>query len=127
MSFRPLTWARNRLRFTKAQRAMRKRWVAALRDPARRQNFGCLRDGSCFCALGVLCDISDVAEWSRNGFTASYYYDGEAGLPSPRVRGMAGLNYEEAQVISTLNDRYRYSLPEIADLVESGRPLRRVE
>lgn len=42
-------------------------WVAALRDPNRKQAQGRLRKGDGMCCLGVLCDIEDPEEWVDEG------------------------------------------------------------
>lgn len=40
------------------------KWINALRSGKYKQTTGMLNDGSGFCCLGVLCDISKVGKWN---------------------------------------------------------------
>lgn len=43
------------------------KWLEALRSGKYDQTSGQLRDGNCFCCLGVLCDIFNPKGWEISG------------------------------------------------------------
>ncbi len=110
-------------------------WVAALRDPARKQGRGMLRnldDG--FCCLGVLCDISGLGKWVES--PAGRFYvtnsDSQSTELPPSVMAWAGLDRGIPRVVAptasgkslisglaSLNDRFGYTFAQLADLIEA--------
>lgn len=55
---------------------LKKRWVTALRSGQYTQGTGCLRNGSKFCCLGVLCDLRNPSGWEECGPEHNVYYPG---------------------------------------------------
>ena len=49
-------------------------WTAALRSGKYKQAKGKLRDGDCFCCLGVLCDLMEPAGWEANDETGGRWF-----------------------------------------------------
>jgi len=73
-------------------------WVAALRSGKYRQAHQALRDGDCYCCLGVLCDVIDPTGWD------GAVYDGEDNELSRHVRERAGITPEQMEDLMWLND-----------------------
>lgn len=46
---------------------LKAKWLEALRSGRYDQTTGQLRDGNCFCCLGVLCDVFDPEAWDIGG------------------------------------------------------------
>jgi len=85
-------------------------WIEALRDPARKQGRGALRQGDLWCALGVLIDVAMKAgvqvreAVDHRGITV---YDGLAGSLPLAVREWAGLKGDpgvDGVGVAALND-----------------------
>lgn len=105
-------------------------WAAALRSGKYKQTVQRLRDTQGFCCLGVLCDISGIAEWYPIGKESWY---GDATEQSPValptiVREWAGLRTRLADreghkdmALSQLNDR-GYTFEDIADIIDAEWP-----
>ena len=93
----------------------KEKWVEALRSGKHKQGKRVLRDNGRYCCLGVLCEISGLP-----------YNDHDA-YPPASVCDWAGLLVYSPPVLidgkelalTTLNDDYRMSFNEIADLIES--------
>ena len=93
----------------------KEKWVNALRSGKHKQGRRALRDNGCYCCLGVLCEVSGLP------------YNGHDSFPPVSVCDWAGLLAYNPQVLidgkelalTTLNDDYRMSFNEIADLIES--------
>ena len=72
---------------------LKAKWVAALRDPNRKQAKGQLRIGDAMCCLGVLCDVIDPAGWTlreNRSFTYGDYYT--MALPPKEVSELLGFS-----------------------------------
>ena len=109
------------------------KWVGALRDPKYKQGKEFLRKGGAFCCLGVLCDISGVAEWDSFGAGYAAYNGSTAVLPGS-VQRWAGIKtdvgYLDASLegkgsdgksyLAALNDDYNYSFEQLADVIEKN-------
>lgn len=99
-----------------------KEWVEALRSDKYIQGRHQLKDGNCYCCLGVAvaihpeCNISDV--WlepkERNQFTSAF--DDE--FPCEKVMQDIGIPMSEAYEIAKLNDVQCLDFSEIADYLE---------
>lgn len=119
-------------------KGIKAKWVAALRSGKYEQTHGALRDGDKgFCCMGVLCNLHAIA---NPKFAAKqkdpYTYDGKQGLPSRTVTDWAGISetervkYELAgedvlvsykgnlKRLSALNDEYRLSFKQIANIID---------
>lgn len=104
------------------------KWVAALRSGEYKQHKHALRseDGAAFCCLGVLCDISKIADWELvNGEISSRYLRAFSSLPHSVVY-WAGLDGSDPLVwvdegaqayLSVLNDSGT-PFSKIADIIE---------
>lgn len=79
------------------------RWVAALRDPNRKQAQGRLRKGDGMCCLGVLCDIEDPNEWVGEGGTWRWDVWGSA-PPSSLTAEKCGLMFRDGSFNSPFNE-----------------------
>lgn len=113
---------------------VKKLWVEKLRDPETKQAFGRLRDGDCFCVLGVLCElavengIAKREDYSEEGH--GWVYEDKTGmsanLPTDAIVDWAGLDFQRMQLnyegsinaITYLNDVEQLSFPHFADLIE---------
>lgn len=105
-------------------------WVTELRNPARTQGTGLMRDGEGRqCCLGVLCDIAvnhGVISPPSLGTDILYYrYDGCGFFLSYKVTEWAGMTYNPSvpynghqESLTFLNDVKRLTFPQIADLIE---------
>lgn len=71
---------------------VKKRWLRALRSGRYKQTTGQLKhtsDGeTCFCVLGVLCDLCPQKRWL--GDSTASTIEGGLGIPSPAVLKWAG-------------------------------------
>jgi hypothetical protein len=105
------------------------KWVAALRSGKYKQgkNFLKLRDE--FCCLGVLCDISGLAEWEHRGKSYSsimpgIYISSDTVLPSVVAKwagivniGMKGSDKKVIGKLMTMNDNGK-TFTEIAAVIQ---------
>lgn len=107
-------------------RDIKRRWVAALRDPKSRQGREALGrpDGS-RCCLGVLCDLA-VQDGvidppvTRPARPTALHYDGNYTTPSATVRDWAGLDTGFADQLASLNDQGR-TFEQIAEVIDAER------
>jgi hypothetical protein len=126
-------------------------WVNALRSGQYKQISGNLckevNGTSCFCALGVLCEVHRIHHLNRNGldiFGWGYYWKGtrndwdwrrtylgaDTSLPET-VREWAGLSSYDPSVhweegvssIVDLNDDRKFCFNDIADLIEADKTI----
>lgn len=106
---------------------LKAKWVAALRDPERKQTQGVLRRGNAMCCLGVLCDVIDPEKWqSDDGLTWQYGDDSSIALPPKDCVSLIGfVPFRETLVIDgqsaepqTHNDMYSATFLQIADAIE---------
>jgi len=106
-------------------------WVERLRSGVR-QGFGKLKDGDCYCIMGVLCEVSvdlGIGEWTGSGEV--YKYDKQCsayGFPMKIATkfGMDNSNGGGPNVkyngrlldLMTLNDIKKLSFDELATIIE---------
>jgi hypothetical protein len=114
---------------------LKEKWLAALRGGDYKQGQDMLRseDGSCFCCLGVLCDIIGPNEWSinkvdecdgmtyfgwvhPNGYGHNDALFGDA-LLDYDFSNSIGLGVDEQRDLAGMNDEGR-TFEEIADYIE---------
>ena len=86
-------------------RALRDRWIKALRSGEYTQTKHYLRNKGGFCCLGVLCDLIDPDDWE-----GGLYWRGGRHLPEQEHKGIFPL--------TALNDSLGYSFEQIADFIE---------
>lgn len=100
------------------------KWVEALRSGRYRQCRSYLRADDAFCCLGVLCDISGLAEWDQPGTAAhtapGMYLGAETTLPTA-VMAWSGLRRDNPEVV--LSDGAPYTL---ADLNDEGTSFKEI-
>lgn len=87
-------------------RALRDRWVAALRSGQYPQSKGSLRTHTGYCCLGVLCDVVDPKAWRLIPHTEVFTHSGEgaAAYLSLDITERTHV-WEDAQVeLVTMND-----------------------
>ena len=104
------------------KRAIKQKWIAALRGGLFKQGKGRLRNGEneC-CCLGVLCDIVDPKGWSN--FKAEfneYDYRNRWSYPPPVFLNHVGLTDVQIGELGKLNDDEGRSFIEIADYIEKN-------
>ncbi len=99
---------------------LRAAFVAALRDPERKQVRGRLRSGKAMCATGVACDVYAAAHpdeaWWENDDTFVFQGETWTHIHPFELEGLAGLNLSGIQVA---NDNGR-TFAEIAAKIERG-------
>jgi hypothetical protein len=117
-------------------KAIKRRWVKALRSGEYKQTKGALRADSGYCCLGVLCDLAE-----KEGIVVSEHKYGhadgmigyrhpdhpagghlEAGVLPQAVREWAGLSQDNPEIkgtaLSAWNDQFEAPFATIARLVE---------
>jgi len=104
------------------------KWVAALRDPSRKQIKGRLRRGDGMCCLGVLCDVVDATGWQAHVYDHDvvYAHIDETAMPAAYVSDVVGFNVSYArltlndrtEVAAVHNDEFGATFLQIADAVE---------
>lgn len=88
-----------------------KRWVAALRSGDYEQGKSQLRNiKNEYCCLGVLCDVIDPTQWGKN-------YHGKWGYPHETTLEFAGIEFDFAEELASINDR-GVSFQEISNIIE---------
>jgi hypothetical protein len=89
-------------------------WIKRLRDPKSKQCFGPHRIGNAYCAGGHGCVVAGF-KWRKIG---NGVYEPVSGQPGFRL--WLCITRKESQAIAhTLNDVRRWSLPKIADHIET--------
>ena len=121
------------------------KFIAALRSGKYKQSKYQLRQllEQGHCCLGIACDISGLGFWDPKHLDIyliptedeSYTIEAEAALPSPVRQALdwrddAGrLTFldraDEPMYLTTLNDDYDVTFPQIADLIEAGLIVKR--
>jgi hypothetical protein len=102
---------------------LKAKWVEALRSGEYSQTQNWLRDGEGFCCLGVLCDLSQLGEWSPSNegsmqrYTVGKDYHRTQFLPFA-VKEISGLSGDDCDPIVKMNDDGK-SFAEIADYIEA--------
>lgn len=106
-------------------RARKARWVEALRSGKYKQGKGRLRDGDCFCCLGVGCDVYDPSGWGRDAINGDFYRAPYiVGNLPPEVRQHFGVKrmfgeYGDYGGLAEINDDTMGTFSEIADIIDS--------
>jgi hypothetical protein len=111
-------------------------WLAALRDPTRKQAQGRLRFTSgAMCCLGVACDVSGQGSWNTDLVYITERNQSWISLPG-EVKNYYGMlscggvfagvfiveeKDKRAQSIMQLNDRLEWTFPQIADFIETHK------
>jgi hypothetical protein len=93
------------------KKAIKKKWIAALRSGKYKQGRHRLAHAGRYCCLGVLCEILAL----RQGNWSLY----DAQLPGSHVREMVGLDTAEAVRLANMNDA-KMSFKAIADWIEEN-------
>lgn len=102
------------------------RWIEALRSGKYTQTTGVLRNGSCFCCLGVLCDVStDMGKWVGGSMSdcvdyvwSDIHHNHLSGQLPKNLREAAGLSEGNEQELMGMNDRGD-SFKKIANRIEA--------
>lgn len=98
------------------------RWIKALRSGLYPKTSGALKNDVGFCALGVLCEISKIAEWEPEPNTKKFQYLGQIHYLPKQVAEWAGMTFSEASKVNayliTYNDKQRKDFNDLADLLE---------
>lgn len=105
---------------TKAQRALRADWMAALRSGEYAQTTGVLKKpgiGAGFCCLGVACDIVDPDRWESDEDSGICWEGACTNLPD-EVRDALGLSWGDSDALISMNDVDRCTFEEIADAID---------
>jgi len=108
---------------------LKAKWLDALRSGKYDQTTGQLRLGSCFCCLGVLCDVVDPKGWdddNQEWHDATAEEDGNyygstreiSELPD-RFRSRIGMTIEDQQCLVNMNDVERKTFSQIANYIEA--------
>lgn len=121
-------------------RKLREDWVTALRSGKYQQGQGKLKDGTDYCCLGVLCDVSGFGEWDEDRYVVVaadddgseddlgvVYLEGDLEHLSGPVFGLwnslqgtlVQLNDGEANEVD--EEGRRWTFQEIADFIETKR------
>lgn len=93
---------------------LKRKWIAALLDPTRKQGRGALRRGDKFCCLGEFCNVIDPNAWvpdrySKLAWRDQRHYD----YPPEDV-----LPIETSDYFASLNDDRHHTFKTIARAVE---------
>lgn len=102
------------------KKAIKKKWLKALRSGKYKQTEDKLKDKKGFCCLGVLCDIhrkENKKRWLHNS-----YYDEDLTLPEEIVSWSGLPSYNpiidyRSNTLADLNDEGK-TFEEIADVIE---------
>lgn len=108
---------------------LKAKWVAALRDPRRKQGNGWLRTEDGMCCLGVLCDVIDPSQWeSCDPKTAWLWGEGPGSsvLPAASVNALVGFDPASEDLFingvsarpQQHNDMHCATFLQIADAIE---------
>lgn len=111
---------------------IKSKWVAALRSGEYEQDTKVMhRGGKCFCALGVLCDVSDKGEWvpvlggeynsfKTNGSSIASIYQSSWVTPSISFIRAIEWDTREMENIVHMNDIEKCTFEEIAAWIEEN-------
>jgi len=109
------------------KKAIKKRWLKALRSGKYKQGTGWLRNGEEYCCLGVLCDIYGKEKWETHATNSFYSFLGSTCTMVQKVLNWSGLtraNGDNVKLkngdivcLSSLNDN-GLTFEQIADLIE---------
>lgn len=93
-------------------KALKRRWVKALRSGDYPQTQGALKTDAGFCCLGVLCELqhSVASSWAWADANAP------GGIDPVFVKGLTA---EDIDILIAANDDERWTFAEIADYVEA--------
>ena len=105
---------------------LKTKWLEALRSGKYDQGTGQLRNGNCFCCLGVLCDIFDPNAWKidRNSNAEWSYGEGfdqshEIGVLPHNFKVTYGISADVESDLIAMNDDSGRTLSQIADYIEA--------
>ena len=100
-------------------KAIKTKWLEALRSGKYEQTTAQLRNNNKFCCLGVLCDIRNKEGWDRLG--SFRYYNSSSGSQIPiKLREKLGISFDQQHRLFTMNDKEGKSFTEIADYIEAN-------
>lgn len=115
------------------KKEIKEKFLTALRSGEYEQTKGRLKNGNCFCALGVLCDLfikeHKFAEWEEDSITVFpdsikqeiFSYQTPRQVDEWAEFSEDTAIYDKQGVLSSiieLNDDYGYTFEEIAELIE---------
>lgn len=101
-------------------KALKKKWVDALRSGKYKQGKTALRVGNNFCCLGVLCDVIDPKRWVSTPDCDHFKWDVALANVPNKTRKAIHLNHTDAHKLMYLNDGEGKNFNEIADYIESN-------
>ncbi len=95
--------------------------MIALKSGQYSSSYGALRTSKGFCPLGVLCDISKLAEWEPEPKSEKMQYLGQIHYLPKQVAEWAGISAKERSNLTahmiTYTDHEKFSLSNIADFL----------
>jgi hypothetical protein len=103
------------------KKAIKQKWLKALRSGEFKQAQGQLRDKGAYCCLGVLCKVQSIPI-TRNGLGIPERVKSRGKYPSgPFNYGVIWdlITEDKARALASLNDDGK-SFPEIADYIEKN-------
>jgi hypothetical protein len=96
----------------------RDKWCAALRSGTYRQGYGAIRRCDRYCAIGVLCDVTDPGKWEMSRRDDKYLWKGMATYDAMQALKSTGLFVSHFEELITMNDFDRQPFEHIADWIE---------
>lgn len=96
------------------------KWVTALRSDKYEQGAGALRSEDDYCCLGVLCDISGLAQWGVTEIGTPTYL-GEGAILPIDVQKWAGITTPKGSLATPI-DGYGA----LTEMNDSGMPFGRI-
>ena len=117
-----------------SQRALKAKWVEALRSGDYKQGTNRLRIGDEYCCLGVLCDVyrkitpgtnwivsgKDNDNFHPNSYFFHIYMDRDNSHLLPEIMDAVGMKRSYQFHLSEANDDMDMDFDEIADIIECG-------
>lgn len=106
-------------------KALKEKWVEALRSGEYEQVRRALRTNEGMCCLGVLADVAKVGVWDETEpgeFTLRHKTELCSGALPLIFKDEIGLTDHEEEVLFTMNDEAGKSFAEIADFIEAKIP-----
>jgi hypothetical protein len=98
------------------------KWLEALRSQKYKKVRGALRVGDCYCALGVLCDISELGSWEQDPYSNKMVYLNQVNYLPQKVREWAGISDSECSSITAFlivhNDNLKMDFTSLANELE---------